>query len=138
MAEPFTYDARPRTFADESLVAPIVVYVLYMVALPTVGLSSVVGLIMAYALKGEAGPAAHSHYVFQIRTFWLHLLAFPIGLLLLIVGIPLSFVLVGLPLVILGGLLMAGGHIWYLVRCVFGLVIAAQGEGYPRPRTLLA
>lgn len=138
MAEPFTYDARTRVLEDESLIAPIVVYILYIVALPTVGLSSVVGLIMAYVLKAEAGPAARSHYIFQIRTFWLHLLAFPVGLLLIAIGVPLSFVLVGVPFVIVGGLLMAGAHLWYLVRCVIGLVVALQGDPYPRPRSLIA
>lgn len=138
MSDAVGMDPRFSRARDESLVPAIVIYLLFVVTLPTIGLSAVIGLIMAYVLKGDAGPVAWSHYLFQVRTFWLHLLFFPLGLLLVIIGIPLSFVVVGVPILIVGGLMLLGAHVWYVVRCIIGLVIAATGEPYPRPRSWLA
>lgn len=138
MSDTLSMDPRFSRAREDSLVPAMIIYGLYVVTLPTVGLSAVIGLILAYVLKGEAGPVAWSHYVFQIRTFWLHLLFFPLGLILLVVGIPLSFVVVGIPLVILGGLMLAGAHLWYVIRSLIGLVVAIGGGPYPRPRSWLA
>ncbi len=137
MSDTMNMEPRFSRAREDSLVPAMVIYGLFVITLPTVGLSAVLGLIMAYALKGDAGPVAWSHYVFQIRTFWLHLLCFPLGLFLLAVGIPLSFVAVGIPFVVLGGLLLAGAHLWYVVRSLIGLVVALGGGPYPRPRTWL-
>lgn len=126
--------AYPR---EESMTAPILVYAAYLLSVPSAGLFALVGVIVAYILKGDAGPAAYSHYVFQIRTFWLSLLFIPLGILLIIVGVPLSFILVGVPLVILGGLMTAGVTVWFLARCVVGVIRAADGRAYPNPRTWL-
>ena len=131
-----TFDARmlPR---EESMTAPLLVYAAYLLSVPSAGLFAVVGVIIAYILKGEAGPAAHSHYVFQIRTFWLSLLFIPLGILLIIVGIPLSLVLVGVPILILGGLMAGGVTVWFVVRCVAGMIKAVDGQAYRNPRTWL-
>ena len=126
--------AYPR---EESMTAPILVYAAYLLSVPSAGLFALVGVIVAYVLKGEAGPAAYSHYAFQIRTFWLSLLFIPLGILLIVVGIPLSFILVGVPFVILGGLMVAGVTVWFLARCVVGVIRAADGRAYPNPRTWL-
>ena len=49
----------PSAFArSEDLTVPIVVYVLYLCAIPTAFLSLVVGVIIAYASRADAGPAA--------------------------------------------------------------------------------
>lgn len=138
MSDAMSIEPRFSRAREDSLVPAMVIYGLFVVTLPTIGFSALIGLIMAYVLKAQAGPAAWSHYVFQIRTFWLHLLFFPLGLIFLVFGIPLSFVGIGIPLVILGGLMLAGAHIWYVVRSLIGLVIALGGGAYPRPRTWLA
>ena len=121
----------------ESLTAPIVIYALYLVALFTGGLSMVLGVILAYALRGEAGASARSHYLFLIRTFWGGLVLILTGGLLIFVGLPLVFVLIGIPIVALGGLIAGCAHLWQLVRCAFGLWHAANGRPYPEPLTPL-
>ena len=138
MADPRnpTFDASllPR---EESMTAPLLVYAAYLLSVPSAGLFALVGVIIAYIKKDEAGPAAYSHYVFQIRTFWLSLLFIPLGILLIIVGVPLSFVLVGIPVLIVGGLMAGGVTIWFVVRCVVGLIKAIDGAPYRNPRTWL-
>lgn len=54
-------------------------YGLLLLALPSVGTSALLALILAYALRDGSAPLVASHHRFQIRIFW-------IGLLLLIVA----------------------------------------------------
>jgi uncharacterized membrane protein len=115
---------------------PAVVYGLYLLGLMN-GLTVFVGLIVAYANKDGAGPAMRSHYVFQIRTFWTAIAWWVVGLTLLFWGAILSFILVGIPIVVLGGLIFAVGHIWFALRCILGAYYLTCGEAYPRPRTWL-
>ena len=123
--------------AEEDRTLPTVVYALYLLGLVN-GLTVLVGLIIAYANRDRAGPAMESHYVFQIRTFWIAIAWWIIAAVLFLWGIPLSLILVGVPLVVAGGLILAMTHIWFALRCILGLVYVSRGEAYPRPRTWLA
>ena len=129
----------PPQARSEELTLPIVVYALFLAGFLTGGLTALVGLIMAYVLKGDAGPRAASHYVFAINTFWLATLAYVVVIVLSVMGLPLLFLHgAGIVLFVLAGLLGAAATIWFAVRCVIGLVRAAQGAAYPDPRTWLA
>ena len=139
MADPFhptSAYAEPLA-ADASLTVPIVIYALYIVALFTGGLSMILGVILAYALRGEAGPAARSHYTFLIRTFWGGIVLIVLGVALVLVGLPLLVLLIGIPIIALGTLLAGAAHLWQIVRCGFGLWRAANGRAYPEPLTPL-
>ncbi|WP_370872968.1 DUF4870 family protein [Peteryoungia aggregata] len=50
-----------------------VVYCLYLVSF-VVGLTGIVGLIMAYVNRGKGEPWVDTHYTYAIRTFWIGLL----------------------------------------------------------------
>jgi uncharacterized membrane protein len=117
---------------DRSLA--FIIYGLYLLGLIN-GLTILVGLAVAYANRASAGPRVRSHYIFQIRTFWTAIGWWIIGGVLMLFGVPLSLVLVGIPMVMLGGLIFAVGHIWFGVRCVAGLLYLARDEAYPRPRS---
>ena len=116
---------------------PTVVYALYLLGLVN-GLTVLIGLVIAYANRDGATPRAYSHYLFQIRTFWMAIAWWIIAAALFFWGIPLSLILIGVPLLIVGGLILAMTHIWFALRCILGLVHISRGEGYPRPRTWLA
>jgi hypothetical protein len=49
------------------------VYGLLFLALPTLGSSAVVALILAYACRDGAAPLIKTHHRFQIRIFWIGL-----------------------------------------------------------------
>lgn len=83
-----------------------IVYILYLVSL-VVGVTAIIGVIMAYVYKDTAPDWLRSHYRYQIRTFW-------IGLLYVVLGILLSVVLIGF-------LLLLFWLIWLILRCVKGL-----------------
>jgi uncharacterized membrane protein len=112
----------------------IIVYVLYLLSVFTGGLTAIIGLIMAYVLKPGAGPRAYSHYAFAIRTFWLPFLWALIGSAVLAVGCVLCAILIGIPIVIVAVLGLCALPIWFLVRCVIGLIAALDDRPYERPR----
>jgi uncharacterized membrane protein len=121
---------------EEDKVLPIVVYALYLLGF-TNGLTFLVGLIVAYVNRETAGPINASHYTFAIRTFWLSIWWFLIGLALVFVGLALLVLLIGIPIMIVGGTILAAISVWFVVRTILGLVYLLKGEAYPRPRTWL-
>lgn len=122
--------------ASEDRTAPAVAYGLYLLGLAT-GITPLIGLIVAYVNRDRAGPVARSHYTFLIYTFWLTLAWCLIAGVLLLVGIPLSLVLIGIPFALLGGAIAALVGVWFVVRCILGVIYLARGEAYPRPRNWL-
>ena len=95
-----------------------IVYILYLVSL-LVGITSIVGVIMAYVNRAEAPEWVQTHYRFQIRTFW-------IGLLYGLIGVATIIIVIGI--FWLGFVL-----IWYIVRCVKGMQAISRGMPYERP-----
>jgi uncharacterized membrane protein len=96
------------------------IYILYLVSV-VVGITMLIGLVMAYLNRGQAsGTWAHSHYTYQIRTFWIGLLYSLICVVLMIIGI--------------GFLLIIAVLIWGVVRCVRGLQWASSSQPVPNPQ----
>jgi uncharacterized membrane protein len=126
----------PIARAEEDKVLPAVVYGLYLLGCMN-GLTILVGLLVAYANRATAGPINESHYTFAIRSFWLTIGWFLIGLALFIVGLPLALLIVGIPVVAAGAFIMGAVGLWFVVRCCAGIYYLVRGEAYPRPRTWL-
>jgi uncharacterized membrane protein len=122
--------------AEEDKILPIVVYALYLLGF-TNGLTFLVGLIVAYVYRQDAGPINASHYTFAIRSFWLSIWWFLIGLALFFIGLVLLVLLIGLPLMIAGCTIMGAVGVWFAVRAIVGLVYLLKGEAYPRPLSWL-
>ena len=98
---------------------PVVVYALMLAGLITGGVTSVVGVILAYVSRKGAAEWLQSHYTFVIRTFWLSLLFAIIGGALTVIGI--------------GFFLLAALGVWIAVRCIMGLSFLLKGQPYPTP-----
>ena len=97
------------------------VYILYLIGL-AVGITGIVGLVMAYMNRSIAPAWVQSHYTFQIRTFW-------IGLLGSVIGIALTFILIGF-------LVLLAVVVWYVIRCIKGMQYMGRSEAYPNPQIL--
>ena len=119
---------------DDRMIAGIT-YVLFLL-LPTF-FPVLIGLVLAYANRDTPSALLRSHYVFQIRTFWMFFGWALIALAMIGIGIPLSILLVGIPAVILGAGILCGLSLFFGLRCVIGLIYLAQGKPYPRPQTWL-
>jgi uncharacterized membrane protein len=111
--------AVPPALPDDKTL-PVIVYALYLVGLLSVGATAIVGVILAYVSKATAPEWLLSHYVFQIRTFWLSLLFSLIGAILLPIGV--------------GFVILPAVGIWIAVRCILGLSWLLKGQAYPTPR----
>ena len=98
------------------------VYILYLVSL-IAGVTSIIGIIIAYVYRDDAPEWVKSHYRFQIRTFWIALLYAFLSLLTAIL--------------IIGFLFAAFTFIWWIVRSVKGLKLLSLGLPHPDPATWL-
>lgn len=96
-----------------------VIYILYLAGL-VIGVSGIVGIVLAYLNRGKAGGWVETHYTWAIRTFW-------IGLLYALVSIVLAFVLVGF-------LLMFATGVWFIARCIIGLQAVGRQEPIKNPQ----
>jgi uncharacterized membrane protein len=114
------YENERSAVADNTLA--IVVYALYAASFFT-GISSLFGVIIAHVKANEADPVLRSHYQFQIRTFW-------IGVLYFVVGVPLCFVLIGFPILI-------WSLIWSLIRVVKGSILIFENKPIADPKSWL-
>jgi uncharacterized membrane protein len=99
-----------------------VVYALYLASL-VLGVTALVGVVVAYVYQGEAPEALRTHYRYQIRTFW-------IGLLYAVVSGLLVVAFIGF----LGLIFVA---VWIIVRCVKGFQRLSQHQPIPDPATWL-
>ncbi len=111
-------DLRPPSINRDPALLPKLIYILYLAGF-VVGITPVVGLVMAYIYHDNAEPWLQSHYRFLIRTFW-------IGMLYGILAGILCIVLVGFLLLFIVSL-------WVIIRCIRGLNYAGKGEPYPNP-----
>ncbi len=83
-----------------------VIYILLIIG-TMVGITGVIAIIMAYAMKNDAPDWLQTHYRFQIRTFW-------IGLLYIVIG-SITYQIV------IGYFVLLFTFAWVLVRCFKGL-----------------
>jgi uncharacterized membrane protein len=115
----------------------VVVYALYLAGFVTAGLSTLMGLVMTYVLRGDASDIARTHYVFLQRTFWKGLLFSVIGWVLLVLGLLLSIILIGIPLLFAAKIVWVLAAVWFGARCVLGLLAALDDRPYGQPRSWL-
>ena len=99
-----------------------IVYILYLVGL-AVGITALVGVVMAYVNRSDAPEWVQTHYQMQIRTFW-------IGILYGVISALTSFLVIG---VFLGLFTL----VWWIIRCVKGLKAVSSGNPYPNPAAWL-
>ncbi|MDI1325974.1 MAG: hypothetical protein PSV23_04155 [Brevundimonas sp.] len=98
------------------------VYALILFAVPTVGVSAVVGLL---AVTGRSGPddaLSRSHFIYQQRTLWTAAVATVAGLILLAapfaLGVPILFLLA----------------LWLVLRGASGVWTLKSGQPIADPR----
>jgi uncharacterized membrane protein len=94
------------------------IYVLYLAGL-VLGVTTLIGLVMAYIYRDDAPYWLRAHYQFQIRTFW-------IGLLYIVVGVVTTAISIGF-------LILLFWLVWYIVRCVKGIKLVSEGRSPPNP-----
>jgi len=132
------YAVDPSTTEDRTVAW--ICYGLYLFGI-TNGLTVIIGLIVAYAHIGRAGPVLQTHFDFLIRTVWISIGWLLIAAGLGIVAFILTLTIIGIPLAVLLGLvawaIVSLGGVWFVVRMIVGMVVLSRGEPYPRPKAWL-
>ena len=105
---------------ESDRVLTVVNYVLFLVTPATIGLTSVIAVIMAYIRRDNSEGWITSHYTYQIHTFWY-------GFAFYIAGW-LTVWMLGL-----GLLVWAAGTIWVVIRAIVGLMRVVDGRPNPDP-----
>jgi uncharacterized membrane protein len=98
----------------------VVLHALYLASAIT-GVTSIIGLVMAYVKRDDAQEWSVSHYQYAIRTFW-------IGLLYGFISLVLCFVLIGF-------FMLFAVYVWFIVRSVMPIIKAMNMQPVENPTT---
>lgn len=124
-------DQQPRFASgdpEEGRAAAGVVWLLYLLAIPSANLLALVGVVVAYAVRGSSSGWVRAHFDDQIRLFWSVIVWFIVLTVVLLVSAVLSVILIGIPFLIAAGVAMLVLFIWFTVKSVLGLIGVVQGR----------
>ncbi len=110
--------------------AAFVVYVLYIMSIPSAGILALIGLIVAYIGRADATGIGRAHIEDQIRFWWTAFWWAVAIWIAYVVGGILTVVLIGFPILLLAALASLIIMIWFTVKSIFGLIALLDG----RPR----
>lgn len=105
----------------EGMMGLYTVYALILFAIPTFGVSAVIGLLAVMVRDVPTQAVAASHHVFQVRTLWMAAVVAVLGVILIVVnaGVFVLFVLV----------------LWVLMRGAWGSWMLKSRRAIPHPRS---
>ena len=89
------------------------VYIMYFLGYVT-GITTIIGVMIAYLQNRPASSELKSHFTFQVRTFWIGLIFLVAGGILLQIGI--------------GVLVLLWWFVWSLMRNVKGILALNRNE----------
>ncbi|QGZ93973.1 putative membrane protein [Terricaulis silvestris] len=108
----------------------MIVYVLYLLSIPSFALFALVGVIVALAGRDGAGPLARSHLDDQVRV-WFVAFWWAIGLAVIaLVGWITVFIGIGILILWLVAIVGFIVMVWFTVKSFLGLLALLDG----RPR----
>jgi uncharacterized membrane protein len=96
------------------------VYIMYFLGYVT-GITTIIGVMIAYLQKRPASSELGTHFTFQVRTFWIGLLFLVAGGILLQIGI--------------GVLVLLWWFVWSLMRNVKGILALNRNEPIANPNS---
>lgn len=114
-----TETSPPPAGSGFDLNGPTIVSLLYLSSF-LLGITAIVGVILAYIWKGEPRPDWEiNQFRYSIRTFWIGLIGSVVGVLtiILLIGI---FILIGVAVLV-------------IVRSVLSLIAAQKQQPMPNP-----
>lgn len=122
MSDPNTAQRHTNRWLEPGPSNMVAVYVLYLAGL-AIGITPLVGVVMAYINRGQSEAWVETHYTWAIRTFW-------IGLLYFLIALILTFLLIGF-------ILFIAVAVWFIVRVVVGLQAVSRNEPMKNPQSWL-
>ena len=114
--------AKSADLQDNAKKTALIVYALYLASF-IVGITLLVGVVVAYIYRKDADDWLASHYRFQIRTFWMFVLFSVIGGMSTIVFV--------------GWFVLVFAAVWLIVRCVIGVKRLGERQSIENPASWL-
>jgi len=115
-----TFGRREREAVPEAPIGLNAVYALILFAVPTFGVSAIIGLASVLFRDAPTEEPWASHHLYQLRTLWAAAIVAVIGVILIVVNLGV-FVLFALV-------------IWLVIRGAWGVWLASRGRAVPNPR----
>ena len=100
----------------------LAVYILYLLGFVTV-ITALIGIIIASVKTSSSSELMRSHFRFQVHTFWIGLLYFVVGSVLLFIYI--------------GAIVWLWWTIWTLIRVIKGMILLNDGKPIASPTSWL-
>ncbi len=110
----------PNTGSNNADIVKLI-YLLNFGGFLTGGLTTIIGLVMAYLRRSDADDLAETHFTYQIRTFWIGLLYGVISSLLIVF--------------VVGIFMLLATIVWIIVRNIKGFFWMNDGKPVPDPET---
>ena len=112
----------PSSASEPGRGAAFIVYVLYLLSIPSFAVLALIGVIVALSGRDGAGPLARAHLDDQVR-FWFTAFWWAIGIAIAtLFGWVLTVVLVGFPILFLAWAAALIVGIWFTVKSLLGLL----------------
>lgn len=111
----------------------MIVWVLYVLALPSANLLAIVGMLVAASARGGASGLARQHLDRQLRLFWTSAVINIVLTAICMVGIVSLAMDVSqaawlLPVTVVSGLALIGLTLWFTVRSAIGALNLARNR----------
>ncbi|MGE0742685.1 MAG: hypothetical protein AB7O98_15200 [Hyphomonadaceae bacterium] len=107
---------------DAGRTSAFVVYVLYLLSIPSAGVFALIGVILALVARDGAAPLPRAHLDDQIR-FWFVAFWWAVALVIAgIIGVLLTIVIIGIPILWAVGIVWLIVGIWFTIKSVLGLL----------------
>jgi uncharacterized membrane protein len=121
-------DAARTISTERGGAAAFVVYVLYLLSIPSFAVFALTGVIVAYVTRSDSAGLARAHIEEQIRVWWVAF-SWGVGLVVLgLIGWLLTPLLIGFPVLWLAWALGLLVMLWFTVKNVFGLIALLEGR----------
>lgn len=111
----------PLSAPEPGRSSAFIVYVLYLLSIPSAAIFALFGVILALAAKDGSGPLARSHLSYQTRI-WFTAFWWTIALAIVAIVGWITFIIGGFLLVWLAGLGALILYLWFTVVSFLGLL----------------
>jgi uncharacterized membrane protein len=118
----------PSPASEPGRFSALIVYVLYLLSIPSLAVFALLGVIVALSARNGAGPIARTHLDYQVRI-WFTSFWWTVALaLVMIVGWILTIVLIGFPIIWIAGIGFFLIFIWFTLVSLLGMLALLDGR----------
>ena len=116
------------TMSDNGKAAALCVYVLYLLSIPSAGVLSLAGVMVALICREGASGVWRAHLHDQIRIWGIAFIWWIVIFAVSMIGVALTLVLIGFPVLWLAGIASFVVLLWFTFKSVIGMIALLEGR----------